>query len=190
MCIKVRELDILKLTDDPGVQYPFEEAWIITPTTDPEIHTDHRHQRLEVWAPDPENPGEGICIARLSDGLRPCYGKLLILALQGVHRDQAAAQGGNAPPAPVLFQDARFVWCRDCQWVGLASELIPEHWNDQDDHGQCPVCQGGSGLLPIPHAASRVNAWRAAEQHELANQLSAAVVRANDPNAPEGKVEG
>lgn len=276
MHIKVRELDILKFTDDPGVQYPFEEAWVITPTTDLEIHPDHRHQRLEVWAPDPENPGEGICIARLSNGLGPRYGELLVLALQGmwggvghlVAKIVAAARRGResgfkkgawrdevrealdeldgskpgpvglcdevaafevcrqivlevdvngnhaipedivrcarwvlriakgdaqddiAQPAPLLFQDARFVWCRACQWVGLASELIPEHWNGDDDHGLCPICQGGSELRPIPHAAGQVNAWRAAKQHDLADQLSAAVVRANDLNAPEGKVEG
>lgn len=267
MFIEVRELDIFKLTDDPAFEYPFEETWVITPTTDREIHPDHRHQRLEVWAPDPENSGEGICIARLSDGLRPCYGKLLLLALQGMwggiahlaakivagarrgresnfksgtwrddvreavdqlggsrpgpvglcdevaafevarqivlevdlngndaipedivkaarwalRLDEDDVQGDIAPPAPVLFQGARFVWCRACQWVGLAWELIPEHWNEDDDHGLCPVCQGGGELRPIPHAGGALTAWRMANENHLADQLRAAVIRANGP---------
>ena len=75
MTIQLCEVDILTLTDYPARDHPYETAWALTPTVNPDVAPDSRHYRLEIWAPDPEHPGEGICIARLSDGIGPRYGK-------------------------------------------------------------------------------------------------------------------
>ena len=60
--------------------------WEYRQTTDPDIHPDWRHMRLEIIEPNPEYPDDQTVIARLPDGAPEAHAQLLAAAPKLLHR--------------------------------------------------------------------------------------------------------
>ncbi len=79
--------------------------------------------------------------------------------------------------ASATYCGAKFVWCQPCGWIGLASELLLEHW-DERDRWLCPRCEGGAGLWPIGDPATQRAVWRGAGFTRLVARLDTAIDKA------------